>query len=402
MATRVDDDYLAALTRGEVIAPTGYGKGFPVLLPWGLSIARRVISIFTEEFARDSGLLIRSPNILIHAASYDAEVADFGGYSNIYRFSLEGREVVARPDGAVQGLAAAVDALEGDAISTVLSVFQGFRSVKGTTDPLFRDRAIWPFVQLNRLVHREDRSAVPKALRALERFFARLCLPVTMLEMGAWKNYAHQRYDALYVMPDGTPTVLAMFFVVGDTYRRAARVPEDRVALDIGLTEKVIAAMYLRGLENGLVVLPSAVAPVQLVVNTPGGRPRPSTEGVERAEFIEDDSKRWSQRWTRRGVPFLVSESEGRLRSFNALRGWSALDTACGFGELLKSADDSLHRFRTAASLSATHELFPIRCDTCPRPDGVNGTVVPALAGDCRQCGAPGVQRFSVAEHAIY
>jgi prolyl-tRNA synthetase len=113
--------YTERLVRAEVIAPTGYGKGLPVLLPWGMMIVRRLVELFNEEFARGYRVEPHLPSTLVEAESYDLEVADFGGYDNIYRLTLEGEEFVVRPDAAVVNLSRAVQSQDGREDSTTLS-----------------------------------------------------------------------------------------------------------------------------------------------------------------------------------------------------------------------------------------------------------------------------------------
>jgi hypothetical protein len=394
--------YSERLVTGEVLAPKGYGKGLPVFLPWGAALVRRLGRVFAEEFSRSDALGFRSPATMMDAAVYDEQVADFGGYDNIYRLRWRGREYVLRPDCAVDNLTAAMGAGAGAGVTSVLSVFQGFRRLKGPTPPLFRDCSIWPFVQLNRVAPRAERESSTEAIVGdLQRLFARLCLPVQIVHMGAWKNYSPELYYAVLVTPGNVPTILAMFYVVGETYRRLAGIPEDLEAFDVGLTEKILSALLLCSPDEDGVVLPSSLAPVHAVVATEDDADDDRLQApglVVRVERLEH--RNWWRKWDRRGVPVLVERARGRTRVKTRLGLWRAADPDVSLPTLVCRADQELRaQFGRAAEQT---DLFRLSCPSCAQGGGVSGDVVPEQTGACVSCGKPGRLRFITSLPTIY
>ena len=209
---------------------------------WGLKLAERMVALFADRMAMGRPILVNRPGMLVEGDRYRAEVDTFGGFDFLYELNWAGHDVVARPDGAVANLAMAVRSRAGGGPATVLSCFQGFREIRGWTPPLFRDRLIWPFVQFNDLVPAAEAGAETAAL--LDRmigFFDTLALPVRIIDMGPWKNYARRLYNVVGHLGDGSPTTLAMIFIVGDAYRHHAGVPEGLEAFDAGLRRYMLS-----------------------------------------------------------------------------------------------------------------------------------------------------------------
>jgi prolyl-tRNA synthetase len=397
--------YTDRLIKAEVIAPVGYGKGLPVFLPWGMMIVRRLVELFKEEFSRGYRVEPHVPSTLVEAESYDLEVEDFGGYDNIYRLILDGREFVVRPDAAVVNLSRAVKSQQGRGDSTTLSVFQGFRRIKGATPPLFRDRCIWPFVQLNRVVSAgRSQQAVEDIINALKRFFARLGLPVEIIRVGPWKNYARDLYDVVLIMPDGTPTILAMFFVVGESYRRAAGIPDDYEAFDVGLTEKNISALLLSRPDEDGILLSSHLSPVQVVIGSETGT-WPSSLPPEKVSFqcVPRSKKNWWKVWQHRGVPLLFDDDGQRVRFKSRLGDWSDYEPGTTVSELLALHDEQMMSCYSKGNDEArAKENFLPCCPECLPADRLTGEVVPTQVGLCHQCSSPAPLQFVPSSSQVY
>jgi hypothetical protein len=403
----VTDDFWRAYTdrliRAEVIAPVGYGKGLPVFLPWGLMIVRRLVELFREEFCYDSAAQFHVPSTLIDADRYDAEVTDFGGYDNIYRLEIDDKEFVVRPDAAVDNLSLALKSKKEDEDSTVLSVFQGFRRIKGPTPPLFRDRCIWPFVQLNRIVQLEERErAIADILTGLANFFRTLCLPSKIIHAGPWKNYARDLYDVVLITTAGMPTILAMFFIVGESYRRAASIPDNCEAFDVGLTEKTLSALLLSYPAKDGIVLPSRLAPVQVVIGSDTGQwpqalPR---EGVS-FRFVPRSKKNWWKIWQHRGVPLLLDDSGQQIRFKSRLSTWANYESGMSLRERLQQ-HDKMMMSGTSDSTSEAERMFYLCCRECLPKDCLTGDVFPTEVGPCRLCLKPALLQFISPHTTIY
>ncbi len=394
--------YSERLVTGDVLAREGYGKGLPVFLPWGIAVIRRLATVFAEEFSRGDTLSVRSPTTLVASDVYDRQVEDFGGYDNIYRVRWAGREYVVRPDCAVDNLAQAMRTPNNGRAGSVLSVFQGFRRLKGPTPPLFRDCAIWPFVQLNRVAACAERQqTVAQIVGSLQQLFHRLCLPVRIVRMGPWKNYSPDLYNVVLVTPFNTPTIVAMFFVVGESYRRMAGVPGGFDAFDVGLTEKILSVLLLCSPGEDGLVLPSSLAPVHVVVATDDGRVPIDDDGSGLIVRVEPLGKKdWWRKWARRGVPVLVEHARGRTRMKTRTGRWREVKPGCAVTDLVLEADAALRAYLAAARDASS--LFSVRCESCARGDGLRGEVVPEEDGPCVSCGGPGRLRFITSLATIY
>ena len=321
----------------------------------------------------------------------------------MYRLRWRGREHVLRPDCAVDNLKEAVGGRNNAAhVTSVLSVFQGCRRLKGPTPPLFRDCSIWPFVQLNRLAPRAEReSATGDIISGLQRLFARLCLPVRIVRIGPWKNYSPDLYYAVLVTPGNVPTIVAMFFVVGDTYRRLGGIPGDLEAFDVGITEKVVSALLLCSPDETGIVLPSCLAPVHAVVATDEDVEQEIEQAPGLVVKVERCEKsRWWRKWERRGVPVLMERAHGRTRVKTGIGPWHRVEAAVPLSTLICQADLAL-RSHLARAAEQT-DLFRIACAACAQGEGVRGEVVPEESGACVSCGKAGRLRFITSLPSLY
>jgi hypothetical protein len=382
------------LERAEIIAPAGPGKGLPLLLPWGLAVLRTIVDRFAQAFARLYPLRFRAPSLLREAEGYDREVAPFGGFEGVYRIDGASGAHVVRPDAAVDNLSVARDAVREGWDGAVLALYEGFRRVSGATPALFRDRRIWPFVQLSRLAPisrcREEAEAI---LGALASFFSDMRLPVEWVAHGPWKSYARQRYEAVIVLPDGTPTVAAMFYVVGDAYRAAAGIDERWQAFDIGISEKIAALFALLSPPERGLALPSLASPVRVVIATPGAESQAAAaaQGFD-ALLVDADDSEWPQRWRNRGVPVLVERRGTRQRVCTPLSGWRRWPEGTSLAAVLEEYDRQLAELFARPARRFASTWFRAYCKSCLPRQGIRASAIPETTHACSSCGAPGAR----------
>ncbi|MEN2989772.1 hypothetical protein WG926_15755 [Tistrella sp. BH-R2-4] len=360
--SQTGSSYVPDLVRGGVIADGGYGKGMPIMRAWGLKLAERMVALFADRMAMGRPILVNRPGMLVEGDRYRAEVDTFGGFDFLYELNWAGHDVVARPDGAVANLAMAVRSRAGGGPATVLSCFQGFREIRGWTPPLFRDRLIWPFVQFNDLVPAAEAGAETAAL--LDRmigFFDTLALPVRIIDMGPWKNYARRLYNVVGHLGDGSPTTLAMIFIVGDAYRHHAGVPEGLEAFDAGLTEKVLSMVLMRHRDQDGLCLPSALAPIQIAVEgDPTALPdwlRPGLDTLRVATPAGRGNGPWRRLW-RQGVPLHLRAGRRGLRLRERCGGWSDLTPSVDLHDRLAAHDATLAARAVASDLGRATPPF--------------------------------------------
>lgn len=395
----IESKYRRALVNGGFIASASYGKGFPLVRSWGLRVLGRLVDLFVEKVAQPEALDTTNPPPLCAAEAYESEVTDFGGFEDVYRLRLFDRNMVLRPDAAVFNIRHLMNCREAGGPTQTIAWFQGFRSVHGATPSFFRDRFINPFVQYNRLVPNDQANAASQDTTSrLVAFFDSLCIPVRIVDLGPWKRYARKLYIAVVHLPDGRPTVAAMFYVVGDNYRRQGNVPESITVFDIGITEKVFALVALRHADSIGIRLPSALAPVQVVMTEAAVAALESSFVQHcRIETVSMLDNRSICGWTRRGTPLLVDVGKRGLRVYSRSCGWR--DVKAEYLEaVLIEEDEYLWSDCLAADLAGAIPGF------APTSDA-RGEGYPVVAASQRlttMLGLPISQMFPNQERAFY
>lgn len=393
------------LQQADFVSSVGYGRGFPVLLPWGQETVGRLIQLFRDCLA--DAVLGEwhewEPELLVDEARYDSEVGGTGGFENVFRLELGGRRMVLRPDAAVDGLRQAQVAGQRSQVGSAFCVYAAHRDLRGSCTPLWRDRAIWPVMQLDVVASADCSSVVSDAVVAcLNRFFRTLGLPTRTVDMGWWKDYARGRLDWVLATERSAPTVLAMAYTVGDHYRSVVGIPEDREAFDVGLTAKPLATIVQLVGDGERLVLPRAIAPVEVVVAGPDPDVLPRFSPDVRVAYVDSETKSWPRRWEQRGVPVLLQfdrtgrawqrlgnrprESWDRASSLDAL-----VDVACGPDLPVSSARPRGDEAR-----------FEALCDSCALGCVLHAPVTPQIDEPCQRCGGGGLLRLTADIGQIY
>jgi len=387
------------LAEAEVIAPVGYGRGLPVLLPRGVAIMRRLVEAFKSELAVDDASLWE-PELFVDADRYDCEVAAFGGFDNVYRLQLAGRRVVARPDAALDGARRALASRSGDA----LAVYHGQRRLQGAMPPLYRDSAIWPLIQLSRVVRADGaRERIATTLEGLVRLFTSLALSVRVVRNGPWKAYARERYDVVLAGAQVRPTILAMLYVMGSAYREQLQI-DGFEAFDVGVSEKVVAASWLCAHDSVRWTLPSRLAPHAVVVGSDEADAIARLGPVSaRIALVPRIGKAWWRRPWRRGTPVLVEVRAGRVRTLVGTAPWRALGVGDEtLDDLVAASDTALLDRARALGPRGRDPRFSAFCDTCAQALALSAPVVPDVFGPCERCRQPGRERFVSERAQVY
>ncbi|QCL82905.1 hypothetical protein CFBP5877_27740 (plasmid) [Agrobacterium tumefaciens] len=341
----IGHEYYRLLEDNEIILPgSNNAKGFYFIRGWGSDLLDALVKHFEASISISPEVTSRSPKLVVNSDLYDGEVAGFGGFDGVFRLNWFGSQCVLRPDAALGGLRELVGRLGDGNPRDTLAVFQGFRNVKGGTPTLFRDRFIYPFVQYNRLVKTSDVGTETEgAIGALVGFFDSLGIPVRVLDFGPWKNYAKRLFAIVSHSKTGSPTILSMFFIVGDIYRELAGIPDAYEAFDIGITEKVLGFCVLLHRANGL-QFPSSISPAQVVVQGDfgdfGDLPRDKQLRIVFTDLPQEEAFRvWIMR---RGVPLLLTKGRRSTRIFSRSRRWEDFHSSFDLAGLLKREDNAL------------------------------------------------------------
>jgi hypothetical protein len=393
------------LQQADCVSSIGYGRGFSVLLPWGQEIVGRQVQLFRDCLANAVLGEWRDwePELLIDEARYDSEVGGIGGFENVFRLELGGRRWVLRPDAAVDGLRQARDAGQGSQVGSAFCVYAAHRDLHGSCTPLWRDRAIWPVMQLDVVAPPGCAGAVNDAIVAgLDRFFRTLGLPTRTVDMGSWKDYARRRLDWVLATERSAPTVLAMAYTVGDHYRSIVGVPKDREAFDVGLTAKPVATIGQLVGDGDRLVLPRAIAPVEVIVAGPDPDVLPQFRPDVRVAYVSSAAKNWPLRWEQRGVPVLLQfDRNGRARQRLGNRSWEPWDPASSLDALVDAACGP----NLPVSSARPHgdaARFRTLCDSCASAHVLHAPVTPQTDEPCQRCGRDGILRLTADVQQIY
>ncbi|MEU3031249.1 hypothetical protein ACPCBC_32695 [Streptomyces incarnatus] len=411
--------YERALERAEFIMGAPRSKGIVVWARPGMQAVKLLVEHFRELTAMRFAPRVVEHGFLMRTDQYRGV---FGDYANVHGLSdsLGGEDYLLRPDNLVNTVGGLQDA---DAAGPAIAVGGLLRDSPGKTPPLFRDRYIWPAVQLNQRVAEDSAEEVLDFYRyVVEELLSALALPVVTVRTGSIADYGRLTYLAISVLPNGQPTVLATLYVLSSRLKEALGDPLD--IIDIGFTGKLIALCAMFHTDGRGLALPSALAPLQVGVTVSD-----TTDQAELATWLADlkgagvrcevsrpcstlrDRHRWEQRWHRQGAPLAIGLDRhpgsvicaGRLPLRR--RELPRLPTADEIRALLADHDKRL-AFSTGRlfekGLSNGGHLRTA-CPPCAADLPVFGEVVPVQRGLCEFCrSAEGTSLFISDEGRFY
>ncbi|MEV7022797.1 hypothetical protein [Kitasatospora sp. NPDC093558] len=400
-----DTLYHRALLDAGIIAPGGSGSGITSWRGPGLGVARRMVDTFVEQVGRFAPVARTEHPFLNRRDAYERV---FPQYANIYRLPATRRS---QPDWVLRAdnLHLNVEWLRRHRHPGPVVATGGLlRHLRGSGSPLFRERYIWPAVQLNHVLPAGEGPAALEGYRqVLERTFEAFGLPVLTVETDALSSYGDVCHLTVSCLRDGRPTVLATTYLMAAPYRRALGVTGDLV--DVGFTGKVLALASMHHLDRGGLGLPSALAPVQVGVLAPPGAPgvddwaRGLTGLRTRRVVLADDAPfrrhRAERALLRAGTPLTYGvRPDGRWRLGRR--------APAGHGPTAPFPDAARVRAELAGydrrQLEATRRrlrhgiegagLIQGVCDGCAaaRRLPVFGRIVPHRPARCVHCAAPG------------
>jgi prolyl-tRNA synthetase len=373
--------YLNALVAAGIVLPGGDTPGVTTWREPGLRMVDLLIGHYTTMLGEAE---VVEHGFLMPGQRY-REV--FPGYSNVHAAG----EYVLRPDNMV----ANVDTLRKRGLRGPLVAIGGLlRQYDGAVRPLFRERYIWPAIQVTQLAPaREAVARLDEHQRVLERLFESIGLPVVSIQVDGL-GYGTRCYLTVTCLSDGRPTVLSTAYLMAPGYRDALGV-EDEV-LDIGFTGKVIAVLAMHHRDHRGLVLPSAVAPVQVGVvrdqNTPDLALRDA--GVRAETVIAGKSRFRAERsWHRQGVPLVIGIRENAPPRLARRLPLVRENTDLGLVAKHLRAHDERLRERVAIQLRKTlwdSGLLRGLCDGCAERVPVFGWLTPAAERACHGCSKAG------------
>jgi hypothetical protein len=398
--------YLRALERAEMVAAAPRIKGVPIWRSAGIESVRLVVRRFLD--------LVRThevPAVFEHGGvvSAAANRAVFGDRQNVYELL----DLPDRPDVALRSdnMSSTVPWLAaGDRSEPAVSVGGVARTASGSTPPLFRDRSVWPVVELNQLSTPEQAPVLLRRHAAtLETLLDELAIPALTVETPELADYGRLSYLTVTALPERRPTVLATLYVIAAALRDELGASGD--VLDVGFTGKVMAVMAMLHLDRHGLLTPSAAASIQVGIVLDAADPDGVAAGTDLQERLRSagvraacstatsaaGARRAQLAWLRRGAPVVV----GPGTEPGAVTVWSrlptkrvAMTTPVDVEDLRDMLARSDARLRTRAehvfdTTMAEGGHLRFLCARCVEADAfpVFGTIVPQRFGDCAHCG---------------
>ncbi|MDI5968183.1 hypothetical protein POF50_002280 [Streptomyces sp. SL13] len=411
--------YLRVLQGAGFLAGAPVIKGIPIWQGPGIQAVRLILERYVDLVAaRDEPTVVTHP--FLSSATVNRSV--FGAYDNVY----EVLDAPGHPDAQFRSdnIATVVPRLlEERSSSPVVSVGEVIRDAPGKTPPMFRDRNVWPVVELNQLAGDTDgRELLDFYAQVVTELLRSMGIPCLTVETPAMAEYGKTSYVTVGVLPSRRPTVLATLYILNDRLRLALGADQD--VIDIGFTGKMLAMTAMLHADSRGLVLPSAIAPVQVGVTVGPKAPperydrwladlrRAGLRCATRVARTPGARTRAEHAWHRAGVPLVIGldREPGSVvactrlpltrEALPDLPGPARLRAllAAGDGRL---ADRAQRVFDTGM---ARGEHLRSMCRPCADALGlaVFGTLAPQAAVPCERCGDPLGERLFISEEGRF
>lgn len=276
--------YNDLLLKGEIMDVRYPVKGLYVWFPFGFNIRRNVYDIIRRLLDRDHQETLFP--LLIPEHEFMKEAEHIKGFEDeVYWVTHGGTspldvKLALRPtsETAIYPMYRLWIRSHADMPLKLYQIVNTFRYETKHTRPLIRLREITSFKEAH-TVHatwEEAASQVDEAIRIYTEFYRQLAVPVLPSKRPDWDKFPGADYtiatDAL--MPDGKTLQVGTAHHLGDNFAKTFDITyEDETGEQVyafqtcyGISERSIAALIsIHGDDKGL-VLPPAVAPVQVVI----------------------------------------------------------------------------------------------------------------------------------------
>ena len=276
--------YNEILWRAGIIDNRYPVKGLYVWYPYGFALRKQVYGILRELMDRDHQETLFP--LLIPEQEFMKEAEHIKGFENeVYWVTRGGQSPLEVPlalrptsETAIYPMYSLWVRSHADLPLRYYQVVNTFRYETKATRPLIRAREITSFKEAH-TVHAtwEEAEAQAKEAIALYReFYERLSIPVLISRRPDWDKFPGADYTVAIdtIMPDGRTLQIGTVHHLGDNFSRTFAIQfedekgEQQFAFQTcyGISERSIAAVLSVHGDDGGLVLPPAVAPVQAVI----------------------------------------------------------------------------------------------------------------------------------------
>ena len=260
-------------------------KGCGVWLPYGFQIRKNVINVIRRLLDESNHDEVLFPSLITadmlrkeaeHISSFEAQtfwITHAGGKPLEEQYAL-------RPtsETAIAPMLKLWIRSHADLPKCLYQIVSIFRHETKATRPLIRVREVTTFKEAHtsHATHEDAAKQVEVAVKVYSDFFDALCLPYVRSMRPDWDKFAGAEYTIAFdtVFPDGRILQIGTAHHLGQHFAKAFEITYEKedgsrdfvYQTSYGISERVIAAtIAIHGDDAGL-VLPPAVAPVQVVL----------------------------------------------------------------------------------------------------------------------------------------
>ena len=276
--------YNEILWRAEIMDVRYPVKGLYVWYPYGFGIRKRAYGILRDLMDRDHEETLFP--LLIPKTEFMKEAEHIKGFEDeVYWVTHGGTSeldvpLALRPtsETAIYPMYSLWIRSHTDLPLKLYQIVNTFRYETKHTRPLIRLREITSFKEAHTVhaTREEAEEQVEAALALYKEFYDALCVPVILSRRPSWDKFPGADYTVAVdtIMPDGKTLQIGTVHMLGDHFSRTYDITYEDANGDqqyayqtcYGISERSIAAVIsVHGDDKGL-VLPSAVAPIEVVI----------------------------------------------------------------------------------------------------------------------------------------
>jgi len=401
--------YKKILEETETVELEGYGKGLPIWRPYGMQIMKNIVNRFIDHLYDKIKFEFVEHPMLIPKEEY-LDLFENIEFENLYTLDFNGRKYILKPD----SLQFNFDYIFKHGIDAVLSIGTGYRYETGITPPLFRDRHIWPFVQFNHVIEAEEvEQTLLTHTNILSSLFEDLCLPHFFVDSGKKRNYGLHQINGMSFLDTDELTIISMSYVLSESFSHHFNTRKKLI--DTGFTEKLLAMCALLNIDEKGLILPSLIAPYNVVCFDRNERPVSKdiieSTSQDNLRVYSDNSSRNIKRkfdiWEKKGVNILIltdgNSIEKVVRRYDKKA--EPFTSVRRLSEILKENDEFLRtrNRRFMEKLNSENQEYYLQafCKDCSLETTVFGEIFPHKTAIC-ECGKIGLEYLVTYDKKIY
>lgn len=278
--------YLEVLKKAEVV-DTRYGiKGFQVYMPLGMSTVKEVLKLFEDALEKSNHKPVLFP-VLIPENALKKESEHIKGFerevfwiTHAGENKLEERACL-RPTSET-AMYPLYSVWIRSHMQLPLKLYQSvavYRYETKMTRPLMRPREfLWIETHTAQKNHEDAMKQVEEDMKNFKEVATdKLCIPFLLIKRPQWDKFpgAEDTYAFETILPDGVSLQIGTTHHLGENFAKVfnikymdeskKKIYVDQTCFGIGISRILAALVSIHGDDKGL-ILPSAIAPLQIVI----------------------------------------------------------------------------------------------------------------------------------------